>query len=95
VVDTTTLVHPILTEKMVILKDEMNQYGFVVSKNSNKIQIKEAVEARYTVTVNSVRTVNMRGKLKRQGRYVGRKASWKKAIVTLKKGDKIELVEGL
>jgi len=93
--ETQVLIHPILTEKMVILKDERNQYGFVVAGWANKIQIKDAVEKRYKVSVQSVRTVNMRGKLKRQGRFAGRRSSWKKAIVTLGKGDKIEVVEGL
>jgi large subunit ribosomal protein L23 len=94
VADKLVLVHPILTEKLVTLK-ELNQYGFVVVKRANKIEIKSAVEKRFGVTVNSVRTVNVRGKVKRMGRHSGRRADWKKAYVTLKPGDKIELVEGL
>lgn len=93
--DKLVLVHPILTEKMVALKDERNQYGFVVEKRANKIEIKSAVEKRYGVTVSSVRTVCVRGKVKRMGKHSGKRADWKKAVVTLKPGDKIELVEGL
>jgi large subunit ribosomal protein L23 len=89
------LTHPILSEKMVRLQDEMNQYGFVVAREVNKIEIKKAIEERYQVQVDSVRTVNMRGKVKRMGRHSGRRSAWKKALVTLKAGDKIELVEGL
>ncbi len=89
------LTHPILSEKMVRLQDERNQYGFVVAREVNKIEIKQAIEARYQVQVDSVRTVNMRGKMKRMGRHIGRRSAWKKALVTLKAGDKIELVEGL
>ena len=91
----TILVHPLLTEQMVILQDEQNQYGFAVGRKANKIQIKDAIEKKYGVTVESVRTLNMQGKTKRMGRFVGRRAAWKKAIVTLKAGDKIELVAGL
>ncbi len=89
------LVHPLLTEQMVILQDERNQYGFAVGRNANKIQIKDAIEKKYGVTVESVRTMNVLGKTKRMGRFVGRRAAWKKAIITLKAGDKIELVAGL
>ncbi len=89
------LVHPLMTEKMVLLQDERNQYGFVVARGANKLEIKRAVEQRFDVHVEDVRTMNVSGKLKRQGRYIGRRAAWKKAIVTLRQGDTIELVEGV
>ncbi len=89
------LVHPLMTEKMVLLQDERNQYGFVVTRDANKLEIKQAVEKRFDVKVEDVRTLNVSGKLKRQGRHIGRRAAWKKAIVTLKQGDRIELVEGV
>jgi large subunit ribosomal protein L23 len=89
------LIHPILSEKSVELKDERNQYYFRVNLNANKIEIRKAVEKRFGVTVASVRTINVGGKLKRMGAHAGRRADWKKAVVTLKPGDKIELVEGL
>lgn len=89
------LVHPLLTEKMMLLQDERNQYGFVVARAANKLEIKSAVEKQFNVTVEEVRTMNVMGKLKRQGKFVGRRSSWKKAVVTLKQGDRIELVEGV
>ncbi len=89
------LVHPLLTEKMMVLQDERNQYGFVVAKGANKLEIKSAVEKQFSVTVEDVRTMNVMGKLKRQGKHVGRRSSWKKAVITLKQGDRIELVEGV
>lgn len=89
------LIHPILSEKSVELKDERNQVCFAVVKTANKIEIKRAVELKFGVGVTSVRTVNVRGKVKRMGAHAGRRASWKKAVVTLKAGDRIELVEGL
>jgi large subunit ribosomal protein L23 len=76
-------------------KGELGQYYFRVNLDANKIEIRKAVEKRFGVTVESVRTVNVGGKVKRMGLHSGRRASWKKAVVTLKKGDKIELVEGL
>jgi large subunit ribosomal protein L23 len=95
VADKHVLVHPILSEKSVELKDERNQYSFRVNVDANKIEIRKAIEKRFGVTVNSVRTINVGGKIKRMGTHAGRRADWKKAVVTLKPGDKIELVEGL
>ncbi len=89
------LIHPILSEKSVTLQDEKNQMVFAVVKEANKIEIKQAVEKKFGVGVLSVRTVNVRGKMKRMGAHAGRRASWKKAVVTLKAGDRIDLVEGL
>jgi large subunit ribosomal protein L23 len=88
-------VSPILSEKSVELKDERNQYVFRVALDANKIEVRKAVEKKFGVTVSSVRTINVGGKLKRMGAHAGRRADWKKAVVTLKPGDKIELVEGL
>lgn len=86
---------PILTEKMSAL-GEKRQYAFRVNINANKIEIAKAVEKRFQVNVMSVRTVRIKGKLKMQltkrGRFEGRKPSWKKAIVTLKQGQTIELL---
>ncbi len=89
------LIKPLLTEKMVNYKENENKYAFVVDKNANKIEIKRAVEKRFKVRVESVNTMNYSGKLKRQGRTEGRRPAWKKAIVSLKEGDQIEIVEGL
>jgi large subunit ribosomal protein L23 len=87
---------PVVTEKMTALADE-RQYAFEVSKDANKIEIAKTIEVKYKVTVTSVRTVVVKGKSKLQmnkrGRFEGNTRGWKKAIVTLKEGDKIELVE--
>ena len=85
---------PIMSEKTLSLKEEANQFAFVVDPRANKIQIKESIEKSFKVSVLKVRTMNVRGKKKRLGRYQGRKSSWKKALVTLKEGDTIEYFEG-
>ncbi len=89
------LIKPLLTEKMVNYKESENKYAFVVVKDANKIEIKHAVEERFKVRVTAVNTMNYSGKLKRQGRFEGRRPAWKKAIVSLHEGDEIEVVEGL
>ena len=90
---TGILIRPIVTEKMTALQ-EQGQYAFAVTKAANKIDIAKAVEKKFNVTVLDVRTLNQRGKMKsqmtRKGRFPGRTASWKKAIVRLKKGDQIQ-----
>jgi large subunit ribosomal protein L23 len=87
---------PILTEKMTAL-GEKRQYAFEVSIGANKIEIAKAVEKRFTVEVASVRTIVCKGKHKSQftkkGRREGWRSDWKKAIVTLKTGQSIELIE--
>ena len=83
---------PIITEKATMLRDG-NKYVFRVDKEANKIQIRQAVESIFNVHVDSVRTVSMPSKPKRQGLFVGRRASWKKAYVTLRAGDSIEFIE--
>jgi large subunit ribosomal protein L23 len=86
---------PLLTEKGTRLKDEANQYVFRVAKRANKVEIKQAIETLFKVTVVDVRTLPVRGKTKRLGRFQGKQADWKKAIATLKTGDSIELYEGM
>jgi len=85
---------PIMSEKTLSLKEEANQFAFKVDQRANKIQIKESIEKSFKVSVLKVRTMNIRGKKKRLGRYQGLKSSWKKALVTLKEGDTIEYFEG-
>ena len=85
---------PIMSEKTLSLKEEANQFAFKVDQRANKIQIKESIEKSFKVSVLKVRTMNVRGKKKRLGRYKGLKSSWKKALVTLKEGDTIEYFEG-
>ena len=85
---------PKMSEKTLSLKEEANQFAFEVDQRANKIQIKESIEKSFKVTVLKVRTMNVRGKKKRLGRYQGLKSSWKKALVSLKEGDTIEYFEG-
>ncbi|MGD9818120.1 MAG: 50S ribosomal protein L23 [Desulfomonilaceae bacterium] len=86
---------PLISEKGATLKEENNQLIFEVDKNSNKSEIKKAVERLFKVTVTEVRTQNRQGKPKRLGRFVGRRKDWKKAIVTLKEGDRVDFFEGV
>jgi len=88
-----TLRKPLLTEKSLILRDTDNCYSFVVEKNANKHEIRKAVETLFKVTVEKVATIPLRGKVKKMGRFAGKRPDLKKALVTLKKGDKIETVE--
>ena len=83
----------LITEKGTLLRETLRQYFFEVARDANKIEIKRAVEHVFHVKVDSVQTMQLQGKLKRQGRAVGRRNDWKKAIVTLKPDQKIELFE--
>ncbi|MEI6133406.1 MAG: 50S ribosomal protein L23 [Desulfomonile sp.] len=86
---------PVITEKGSTLKEDNNQVIFEVDRHSNKPEIKKAVEKLFKVTVLSVQTQNQKGKPKRLGRFVGRRKDWKKAIVTLKQGDRVDFFEGV
>src|SRR2546430_14801818 len=88
------LIRPLMTEKSMRQKEEQNTVAFKVRPDANKVEIRVAVEAVFNVKVASVRTASFEGKLKRMGRFEGRRANWKKAIVKLQPGHKIELVEG-
>ena len=90
----TVLARPLMTEKSMRLKDEHNMVTFQVARNANKVEIRQAVEKVFSVKVASVRTQSREGKWKRMGRFEGRRPGWKKAVVTLAPGHKIELVEG-
>ena len=83
----------LITEKGTVLRETYQQYFFEVARTANKIEIKRAVEHIFTVKVDSVQTMQVRGKVKKQGRWVGRRNDWKKAIVTLKPDQKIDLFE--
>jgi large subunit ribosomal protein L23 len=81
-----------LTEKGSILADKHNRYVLVADRRANKLQIRQAVQELFKVKVTEVRTINVRGKARRQRTYqAGKSPDWKKAIVTLKAGDKIVL----
>lgn len=91
------LVSPLITEKMTNLTADTGKYGFLVNTKANKIEIAKAIEKKYQVSVVSVRTINHIGKTKTQfrksGRFEGKTPKFKKAIVTLKKGETIETFE--
>ena len=84
---------PMITERGAMMREEDNQYIFEVDPASNKHEIRQAVEHFFGVKVTNVRTMNYRGKVKRMGRYSGKRADWKKAVVTLAQGDSIDLFE--
>jgi len=94
--------HPILSEKSSTLSATLNKYVFKVEKKANKLEIKSAIEDRFNVKVIKVSTLNVRGKLKNMTiksngnviRTSGNRSSWKKAIVTLAKGESIDLLSG-
>ncbi len=88
------ILRPIMTEKSMRQKEELNTVAFRVRPDANKVEIRSAVESVFNVKVAAVRTASFEGKLKRMGRHQGRRRDWKKAIVTLQPGHKIELVEG-
>lgn len=85
---------PLITEKSTRQKEAGNQIAFVVDSKANKVQVRQAVEKLFKVKVRAVHTMNMVGKRKRMGRFWGWKSDWKKAIVTLKEGERIEFFEG-
>ena len=80
---------PLITEKSTNLKDQQRTLCFEVHRDATKPEIKKAVEAFFSVKVANVRVANMHGKVKRQGRYLGRRPDWKKAYVVLAKGEKM------
>jgi large subunit ribosomal protein L23 len=84
-----------LTEKGMALQEIHNQIVIKVDPRANKLEIKEAVEQLFNVKVDKVRTANMHGKTKRVGKYMGRRNDWKKAIVSLAEGHKIDFLEDL
>ncbi|MCB5246530.1 MAG: 50S ribosomal protein L23 [Candidatus Cloacimonetes bacterium] len=88
------VISPIITEKSALQRENTNTYTFKVSINANKIEIKHAIEKIFSVRVLDVNTIRMLGKPKRLGRYSGKRPDWKKAIVTLRAGDKIADFEG-
>lgn len=89
------LKRPLVTEKSTIARDEQNVVTFAVDPRANKHEIRSAVESLFDVKVLDVRTIRMPRKSRRLGRFVGRRAEWKKAIVRLAQGQKIEFFEGV
>jgi large subunit ribosomal protein L23 len=88
------IIRPLITEKNTNLMS-LNKYSFEVDRSANKFQIRQAVESIFNVSVVKIHTMNLRGKLRRRGQKFGYTADWKKAVVTLAEGDRIELFEGV
>ena len=89
-----TIVRPLITEKTSVAYQDRGEYVFQVHPDATKTQIRLAIEELFGVKVTGVWTSNQRGKEKRMGKTVGRRPNWKKAIVTLREGDTIEIFEG-
>ena len=87
------LIRPLLTEKITDIREVKNGVAFAVHRHATRIDIRRAVETVFSVKVASVNVMNVRGKKKRQGRFSGKRADWRKAFITLKEGEKIELYE--
>jgi large subunit ribosomal protein L23 len=91
------LIEPLFTEKLTALQDNENKYAFKVANSANKIEIKREIEKKFNVNVESVKTMNVLGKMHQQmtrkGRSIGRRSNWKKAIIKLAQGNKIDLFE--
>ncbi len=85
---------PLVTEKSTQQKETANQYAFEVDRRANKIEIQSAIERLFKVRVVGIRTSNVMGKMKRLGRRYGKRPDWKKAMITLKEGDRIDFFEG-
>ncbi|UCH22482.1 MAG: 50S ribosomal protein L23 [Deltaproteobacteria bacterium] len=94
-IDYDLIKRPLITEKTNIQKEVSNQLTFEVDRRANRIEIKRAIEQMFKVNVMSVRTMQVKGKRKRRGRIEGKRRDWKKAIVTLKPGERIEFFEGV
>jgi large subunit ribosomal protein L23 len=91
------LIRPLFTEKIARLQESENKYAFEVDRNANRIEIRKAIEKKFEVKVKNIQTMIMPGKMRQQmtrrGRFYGKRPDWKKAIVTLAEGDKLELFE--
>jgi large subunit ribosomal protein L23 len=93
-ISTNVIKGPVITEKLDNAREKFRQYSFIVDRKATKHDVALAVASLFKVTVEAVRTNVVRGKTKRVGRSMGKRPNFKKAIVTLKEGDKIELFEG-
>jgi large subunit ribosomal protein L23 len=90
----TIIKKPLFTEKGSSLKEAENKVLVEVPKDANKIEIKKAVEEIFKVKVEKISTISVRGKMKRYGKSMGKRPDRKKAIITLKKGEKLDFIEG-
>jgi large subunit ribosomal protein L23 len=86
---------PLITEKTSIQKEMHNQLTFEVDRRANRIEIKRAIETIFNVRVSDVKTIQVTGKIKQRGRIIGKRRDWKKAIVRLMPGERIDFFEGV
>jgi large subunit ribosomal protein L23 len=84
----------LITEKTSIQKEDYNQISFEVDRKANRVEIKRAIENIFKVNVDTVRTMQVKGKTKQRGRIVGKRRNWKKAVVKLMPGERIDFFEG-
>lgn len=89
------IIKPIITEKSTLQKEANNTVTFEVARSANRIEVKKAIEKLFNVQVDEVRTICITGKIKRRGRTLGKRRDWKKAIVTLKPGERIEFFDAI
>ena len=89
------IIRPLVTEKTTIQKEKHNQVSFEVNPKSNRVEIKKAVEKIFNVRVAGVQTLHVKGKIKQRGRILGKRKDWKKAVVTLMPGERIDFFEGV
>jgi large subunit ribosomal protein L23 len=91
------IIRPLYTEKISRLQESENKFAFAVARSANKIEIRKEIEKKFEVTIIGIQTMNVRGKMRQQltraGRFYGRRPDWKKAIVTLAKGQTLDLFE--
>jgi large subunit ribosomal protein L23 len=90
-----TVIRPLITEKTSIQKELNNQLTFEVDRRANRIEIKQAIESIFNVRVAAVKTMQVKGKTKQRGRTIGKRRDWKKAIVKLMPGERIDFFEGV
>ena len=89
------IVRPVVTEESAMLQENQRTYTFLVAKDANKMEIRNAVQTLFEVKVEAVRTANYQGKWRRLGRSIGRKPTFKKAVVRIAEGDSIDVYEGI
>ncbi len=86
---------PVVTEKTTLQKELNNQLTFKVDRRANRVEIKNAVERNFNTRVKQIRTIQVKGKVKQRGKILGKRKDWKKAIVTLMPGQRIDFFEGV
>ncbi len=86
---------PVVTEKTTLQKELNNQVTLKVDKRANRVEIKDAVEKNFNTQVKQVRTIQVKGKVKQRGRIIGKRKDWKKAVITLMPGQRIDFFEGV